>query len=639
MSNLIANKISVTRTLCTILLLTVAINLNAADLYQTTANLNLRSGPSPKYNSIGIIKRGENVTVIEKTNSLWFKIEHNGKSGFLSSKFLIAIENPKIFESPKIDSDTEDSISLMFYIIGALVVIMIIIFALSGNKKLTTAKSTYTNNTKKSEEELTNNIKIEVTTSSSYSSYKDDSVIDVTDNHYKLNNSLAIQSFNEDWKLGNRYKNKLKLNEQEVITLNNLIDTDNKFNSTEEIAIELIRMFFDTLDELQTIFKLNGTSFQEQANAFAEIAIANDFRYKNFGYNKPIINTFTNDIYQCIYKSCENKLRDYFSVGRKTDFNWYLLSPPAFIDYNNRFQVHINKIIQKYIDDLKPTEEIEILLNKYDKNRWKIKMQQFEQSFTEKDKLKYIQSIYELEKMNKSNPNIENIFFQASRFIAKYDKVTSLRFYIYYLYYDLKSTTFNNKQITKTIQKSLFEKNEQLHDFEVIVIELIKDKDLNKALSAVPQVYAIKRKPIVLDKTLILEEQKQHSETIILLDKILNDEHENESTSIKTQEINSEEVEIKITQKSEITQKSIYSSGIEFTPIQLEALEVLSKNNFSIPQSELEAFAKSKGVFSNQLIERINEICFEILDDDVLIEEEDEYLTINPNYYQRLLAK
>ena len=64
-----------------------------------------------------------------------------------------------------------------------------------------------------------------------------------------------------------------------------------------------------------------------------------------------------------------------------------------------------------------------------------------------------------------------------------------------------------------------------------------------------------------------------------------------------------------------------------------------SKNNFSIPQSELEAFAKSKGVFSNQLIERINEICFEILDDDVLIEEEDEYLTINPNYYQRLLAK
>ncbi|MEY3501587.1 MAG: hypothetical protein RL308_3260, partial [Bacteroidota bacterium] len=31
-------------------------------------------------------------------------------------------------------------------------------------------------------------------------------------------------------------------------------------------------------------------------------------------------------------------------------------------------------------------------------------------------------------------------------------------------------------------------------------------------------------------------------------------------------------------------------------------------------------------------------ICYETLD-DILIEEEDEYYTINPNYYQRLLAK
>ena len=80
MTNLTSNKISLIRIFCTIILFTVAINLNAADLYQTSANLNLRSGPSSKYKSIGIIKRGENVRVIEKTNSLWFKIEHNGKS-------------------------------------------------------------------------------------------------------------------------------------------------------------------------------------------------------------------------------------------------------------------------------------------------------------------------------------------------------------------------------------------------------------------------------------------------------------------------------------------------------------------------------------------------------------------------------
>ena len=70
----------------------------------------------------------------------------------------------------------------------------------------------------------------------------------------------------------------------------------------------------------------------------------------------------------------------------------------------------------------------------------------------------------------------------------------------------------------------------------------------------------------------------------------------------------------------------------------MTALEIFAKGNFSIPQSELETFAKSKGVFKNQLIESINEICYEDLD-DVLIEEEDEHYIINPNYYQRLLAK
>jgi hypothetical protein len=64
-------------------------------------------------------------------------------------------------------------------------------------------------------------------------------------------------------------------------------------------------------------------------------------------------------------------------------------------------------------------------------------------------------------------------------------------------------------------------------------------------------------------------------------------------------------------------------------------LELFSKSNFSIPQSELEIFAKSKGIFKNQLIESINETCYDFLD-DVLIEEEDDYYTINTNYFQRI---
>ena len=78
-------------------------------------------------------------------------------------------------------------------------------------------------------------------------------------------------------------------------------------------------------------------------------------------------------------------------------------------------------------------------------------------------------------------------------------------------------------------------------------------------------------------------------------------------------------------------------SEIPFTPIHISILDTFIKNNYAVPQSELEVFAKSKGLFKNQLIENINEICYEILD-DVLIEDEDDYNTINPQYYQRILA-
>jgi hypothetical protein len=132
--------------------------------------------------------------------------------------------------------------------------------------------------------------------------------------------------------------------------------------------------------------------------------------------------------------------------------------------------------------------------------------------------------------------------------------------------------------------------------------------------------------------------QQQDSGTVELLNEYLKDDYEDESNSIKTQEINSEEVTIQITQKTEVIENSIYVSTITFTQLQTTTLEIFTKSNFSVPQSDLEIFAKSKGVFKNQLVENINATCYDFLD-DVLIEEEEEYYNINPNYYQRLLAK
>ena len=238
--------------------------------------------------------------------------------------------------------------------------------------------------------------------------------------------------------------------------------------------------------------------------------------------------------------------------------------------------------------------------------------------------------IIELGKLNKENPSVENIFFEASKFIAKYDQEVALSLYIHYLDHDLKSITFDNKQLTKTIQKSLFKESIHLENFERIVSEFIHDKDLKKALNSVPQVYAVRRKKIQLDKSLIKEVQQQHSGTVELLNEY--------SEDLENKPVLDEQIEISIDHSKTEETISIYSKDFVFKPIHTSTLEFFSKSNFSILQSEFETFAKSKGAFTNQLIENINEICFENLD-DLLIEEDEEYYTINNDYYQKLLTK
>ena len=284
-----------------------------------------------------------------------------------------------------------------------------------------------------------------------------------------------------------------------------------------------------------------------------------------------------------------------------------------------------------------PDEATEIELNSQTTSRWKIIFNEIKTNFNGNSN-DFKEAILKLGDLNKKNPSIESIFFEASKFIAKYDNELSLTLYIHYLYQDLKSATFDNKQLTKTIQKSLFKNNEQLKMFEQIVSQLIKDKDLIKALNNIPSIYEVKRKKIILDNSSIKEVQKQHSGTVELLNEYLRDDFEDENNSIVSREINDEEIKIEITKKNDEKQKSIFIDELDFNQIHITILEMFSKNNFSITQKEIELFAKSKGVFKNQIIENINEICFEILDDN-LIEEDDEYYTIIPEYFQKILVK
>ena len=59
-----------------------------AQSYQLKSDANLRSAPGTDATVVVVIKEGQQVNVIEKTNDNWYKVEVDGKKGYISSSVL-----------------------------------------------------------------------------------------------------------------------------------------------------------------------------------------------------------------------------------------------------------------------------------------------------------------------------------------------------------------------------------------------------------------------------------------------------------------------------------------------------------------------------------------------------------------------
>lgn len=452
----------------------------------------------------------------------------------------------------------------------------------------------------------------------------------------RFEHSLAYYDY---WKLGSKYKKKLSLTDEEIKKLNRLSYSSNNFSDIEFCCIEIIKIYLSAVAEMERLFHTEQSGLDEQILTLSDVVARKHFRYRTGSQNyKYCLETTPDEIHTIIFKHCENAVREFYGHKRKINVASFYTHTEVQTEFETRIVEKLNDILSRLIlKTAPPDDETETQLNSQNTTRWKIKFAELTSDY-DGDEKKFVESILTLGKLNAKNPSVENIFYEASKFISKTDRVSSLVLYLHYLRHDLDSAAFDNKQLTKTIQKSLFKTNEQLHDFQIIVSEFLSDKDLEKAVQRIPAIYTLKRKKIQLDSSVIKEVQEQHSGTVELLNEYLQDEYEGETNTVKAREISADEVSIEITQKTESTPASIFTPDIAFTPVQMETLELFYKNSLTVSQSDLEDFAKSKRAFKSRLIDSLNEICYEILD-DVLIEEDDEYCVISEDYYQKLLAK
>lgn len=458
----------------------------------------------------------------------------------------------------------------------------------------------------------------------------------------KAENNISRQNYEanydyEYWRLGSKYKSKLNLNDEKVNLLNRIWYPSNNFCSIEFCLLEVLKLYIALFSELKKRYESEGTTLEKEFIFVADIVAIKHFRYRFGSQNyKYSIDSTTNEFYLNIFKHCENAVREFYGHKRKLNTDMYYVNEDAKFGFESKIISKVLELLPSLVLKVaSPDEATELELNSQTTTRWKIKYEELTTNLYNNPK-EFVVSIIKLGELNKKNPSIENIFFEASKFIAQYDRLASLTLYIYYVYYDLKSATFDHKQLTKTIQKKLFKTDEQFKDFEKIVQELINDKDLNKALNSLSDIYEVKRKKIQLDKTAIKEVQQQHSGTVELLNEYLRDEFDNESDSNQLHNQDDKEIKIEVIQKIEETGNSLFLSELSFNQIQISILNLFYKNNLSILQNEIGNFAKSNGFFKNQVIDSINEICFDVLDDN-LIEEDDDYYTIIPQYFQTII--
>ncbi|WP_336517007.1 tellurite resistance TerB C-terminal domain-containing protein [Pollutibacter soli] len=477
--------------------------------------------------------------------------------------------------------------------------------------------------------------------------------LEAVGDHYSLQrlrsrHNLSIQSlqqtpspnysFDPDClRLGAKFQSSLSLTANEVEILNSFWSPTNNFFSIDHCGNTVVKLFVAVIRLLDEKLKKAQSSLQTEITTVVDIALRKHFHYNPNSYNyTSSINYVKAEIYSNALKLCENVVRERYGHKRKLNTDTFITTPEAKEELDSRVFQKVNTALIELIETIEEPDEVtELELNAQNTGRWKPKFEELCEKFSGKSK-EFTALVLSLGSQNSRNPAIENLFFEASKFLAKIDKESSLLMFIHYIHHDLNSSNFDNRKLTKTVQKSLFSNNEQLRSFEKLLSDLINDRNLQAALEAVPTIYENKRKKIQLNSEHIREVRELHSDTVELLNEYLKDEYEDESTTIKTEQISNNEIKIDILPKNATAHSSVFLADLRFSEVQIELLLIFSKNNFSIFQSDVEAFAKSKSVFKNHLIEGINEICYECLD-DILIEEVEESVSINPEYYKRLL--
>jgi hypothetical protein len=213
-------------------------------------------------------------------------------------------------------------------------------------------------------------------------------------------------------------------------------------------------------------------------------------------------------------------------------------------------------------------------------------------------------------KTYKMNKHMKDIYFKVAREFASINKREAMIAYLKYYQLSFREES-KPEAIPDRVKKTIFKNENEYGAFMEVIEVMRRDKDLAAALIKIDNRY---RKKIELDGDRIAGIKSRHAVTVDKLAEILNDDDEKPEGEKR--------IETGVRENA---------SSLAWNPTQMELLTLFIQKDYQLFRHEMEEFVRNKNVFESQLLNGINELFFEVYDDMLILEEQEKY-TINPEY-------
>ncbi len=427
-----------------------------------------------------------------------------------------------------------------------------------------------------------------------------------------------------DWDWRNRFKKKMNLSEEDVKMLEPLSLSANNFLNIEFCCINALRVYLALVKTLQKKYTELGTTMTDEFKVILDIIARKQNRYH---LNSPNYNYTTSHeapLFQYLFRYGESALREHYRHARKVQVEGYFTHPEVKTIIAEKINTYLDSEIPGILKQLDaPDGPIELELNNINTARWRNFIDQAIQSYRDKDS----GPLEILVRLNEKNSSRDLLLYEISRQLCPLNKSEAL-IYIFRHVTGAKKEQKAYKLPTASMNKQLFKKPEESERFYAFLNEYIKHPDAEKATEFAKAFYQSIRKKISLDTQAIQQAEAKDNRTAERLSAYLKDEDEIVTNPIKKEIANMVQPEAQLLPTPPL---NIPLPSGAFT-----LLETFKEQNFELSSTEAENHCKPLGLMAANLINSINEACFDLLDEN-LIEKIGSTYQIQPDYYYQII--